>query len=513
MYRKSSKNSLLAATALIASFLVVLFAVPLHGQTLNLERTLPIPTPFLQKGHSWEGVQIGVLDSTQAVLSLGTRYPKGKGDQSVASTRYLARYATANNTADTAELISPLLLRFMGEKIYPAGFMAMDSVAHFFYSQFLPKKKSFRLFAYTLNLKDTAAKTSFNVLFEIPTSDPDQVAFRFAQTGAHFGLAFMQLEDDKNDRAILTWKVYTQKLKTVFQRTEKINFGGGNVALFDFSLSPELVGLTTLEHSHSKGQPDGLAYYVFSKERTSVYKGELFVAQNQALFGTWTRYNADSAHFVLGGILAPSAFRIPERIFHFQIPLQRVDLPEGGIFPLPAEWVSTWKEDKRPFGLRYYNQLNSAYRIRPSSKNPLSMVYLAGGAYKNKPFQSDLLVLGTNRSGIAYTARMERNLRVDGLNSAVGLVTLDNHGAFVLAHGAPETLAPSKKPVDATGPVLTQVLPNGTFERIALPLPLDATETYFYEGVEQIDQTRFVLPYKTTTGISLAVYAFPKQTN
>jgi hypothetical protein len=170
--------------------------------------------------------------------------------------------------------------------------------------------------------------------------------------------------------------------------------------------------------------------------------------------------------------------------------------------------VTAWKEDKRPFGLRYYNQLVSAYRIRPSSKTPMSMVYLAGGAYKNKPFQSDLLVLGTNRSGIAYTARMERNVRVDGLNSAVGLVTLDDHGAFVLAHGASETLAPSKKPVDATGPVLTQVLPNGSFERIVLPLPSDATGTYFYEGVEQLDATRFALPYLTTSGISLALYTF-----
>lgn len=510
MYRKSPNASLQSLAGRIACWAIVLTLAPLQGQTLNLERTLPIPTPTLQKGHVWEGAQIGVLDDTTAIVALTTRFPKGNGDQSVASTRYFARYASAANTVDTAELISPLLIRFMGEKIYPAGYMAMDSVAHFFYSQFLPKKKSFRLFAYTINLKDTAAKTSFNVLFEIPTSDPDQIAFRFSQTGKNVGLAFMQLEDDKNDRAILTWKVYTQTLKSVFQRTEKINFGGGNVSLLDFALSPELVGLTTLEHSHSKSEPDGLAYYVFSKERTTVFKGELFAARNQALFGTWMRYNADSAHFVLGGILAPSAFRIPERFFHFQVPLQRVDLARGGIFPLPSEWVSAWKGDKRPFGLRYYNQLSSMYRIQPGPESPLSMVYVAGGAYKNKPFQSDLLVLGTQPSGIAYQARLERNLQVDGLNSAIGLFTIDHHGAFVLAHGGPESPANSNKTVEATTPVLTRVMPNGTFVRIPIPLPTDAIGTYFYEGVELVGKNRFALPYQSATGISLAVYSFSK---
>jgi hypothetical protein len=136
------------------------------------------------------------------------------------------------------------------------------------------------------------------------------------------------------------------------------------------------------------------------------------------------------------------------------------------------------------------------------------MVYLAGGSYKNKPFQSELLVLGTNRTGIAYTARMERNLRVDGVNSAVGLVTLDNHGAFVLAHGASETLAPSNKPLQATEPECTQILPDGTWKKLPVPIPADAAGTYFYEGVEQIDARRFALPYQTANGISLALYTF-----
>jgi hypothetical protein len=64
----------------------------------------------------------------------------------------------------------------------------------------------------------------------------------------------------------------------------------------------------------------------------------------------------------------------------------------------------------------------------------------------------------------------------------------------------------TKKISAADGPVVTQILPDGSFERRAFPLPADATGTYFYEGVEMIDNRRMVLPYRTAAGFSLAVY-------
>jgi hypothetical protein len=302
--------------------------------------------------------------------------------------------------------------------------------------------------------------------------------------------------------------VYTQTLKTVFERTEKINFGGGNVSLMHFSMTPELVGLTTLQHSKSKSRPNGIAYYVLSRERTSVYQGELIVTRDQMPLGTWVRYNSDSAQFDLGGILAPSAYRIPERCFHFSIPLQRVDLPRGGTFPLPADWVGAWKEDTKPTAFRYFSgELTSMYRVQPGPNIPWSMTYASGGSYKTKPFNSDLMVLGTQPNGIRYSARLIRDFSVDRVNSAVGLFTAPKVGAFVLAHGTNESSVPNAKKIPAAnGPVVTQILPDGSFERRDFPLPADATGTYFYEGLEMIDNRRMVLPYRTAAGISLAVY-------
>ena len=493
---------------LVPAVFTLLFSGNVRGQNFELSHTIPVHSETLEKGHTWDGIHVGLLDSTHGVLSLTTRYPKGRGDQSKASTRYYAPLSWTEQKADTVSQINPVLMRFMGKEIYPAGFMAMDSVSHFFYSQFVPEKKVFRLLAYSVQPTDSTPKTSFRILFEISTSDPDQVAFRIAQTGKHFGMAFMQLEDDRNERAILTWRVYTQTLKTVFERTEKINFGGGNVSLMHFSMTPELVGLTTLQHSRSKSRPNGIAYYVLSRERTSVYQGELIVTRDQMPLGTWVRYNSDSAQFDLGGILAPSAYRIPERCFHFSIPLQRVDLPRGGTFPLPADWVGAWKEDTKRTAFRYYSsELASMYRVQPGPNIPWSMTYASGGSFKSKPFNSDLLVLGTQPNGIRYSAHLDRNFSVDRVNSATGLFTVPKVGAFVLAHGTNESSVPHAKKIPAAdGPVVTQILPDGSFERRGFPLPADATGTYFYEGLEMIDNRRMVLPYRTAAGISLAVY-------
>lgn len=507
MDQKLSKTQAFKTASAVISSVFFALGTALHAQTVVLEKTIEIPTQALEKGHSWESVQVGIQDSTTALLTLNTRYPKGNGDQSIASTRHYATVNLSTLESDTAKKISPFLLLLMGEKVYPAGVMTMDSVTHFFYSQFVPKKNLFRLFTYSVYPRDTSKKTNqFQTLFEIATSDPNQIGFRFSQTGTHFGLVFMQLEDDKNDRAILTWKVYNQKLKTVLQRTEKINFGGGNVSLMDFTLTPELVGLTTLEHRDSKSQPNGLAYYVFSKERTSIFQGELFIARNQAISGTWLRYESDSAYFIAGGILAPSDYRLPNKVFHYHIPLQRVDLPRGGIFQLPEPWTTAWEKDHEPFGFRYFNPLNSTYRVQPGKKHPWSMVYLAGGTYKKKPFQSDFLVLGCTPTGVTHSARRIRNWEVTRMNSGVGLFTADSLGAFSVEHGTQAVPSQSEQPGKASQPTLTQILPDGTFQQHELPLPEGANGNYFYEGVELITNRRWVLPYQTETGISLAVY-------
>lgn len=511
-----SPNYLKNTVQQFATVLIILSAVcaslgsgTVQAQKFVLTETIPIHSEVLEKGHKWDGIQIGLLDSTQGVLALNTRYPKGRGDQNIASTRYYAPFSLTKKTVDTASQINPILLRFMGKDVYPAGFMAMDSVSHFFYSQFVPGKKIFRLFAYSVQPTDSTPKSSFRVLFEISTSDPDQVAFRFSQTGKNFGLAFMQLEDDRNERAILTWRVYTQTMKTVYERTEKINFGGGSVSLMEYALTPELVGLTTLQHGNSKSKPNGIAYYVVSRERTSVYQGELIITRNQAPLGTWIRYNTDSAQFDVGGILAPSAYRIAERCFHFSIPLQRVDLPRGGTFPLPEEWVQDWKADQTEYGFRYFGtNLVSLYRVQPAKGMPWSMTYAAGGAHKGKPFQSDFLVAGTQPNGIRFTTRLERNFSVNRENSAVGLFTVPEVGAFLLAHAPVEPTPPGAKNVNAAeGPVLTQILPDGSTVSRPFPKPSDASGNYFYEGAEMVNQKQLLLPYQTAAGLSLALYS------
>jgi hypothetical protein len=256
--------------------------------------------------------------------------------------------------------------------------------------------------------------------FEAIVANPNQISYRMTQSGAHLGLVFMQLEDKENHRATLQWQIYDGNLKPVYQRSEKLNFGGGSVGLLDFSISPELVCLTTIKHVNSKTVQDAIDYYVVSKERTSVYQGMVLALRNRDASGTWIRYNRDSACFELGGLTAPSSKRIPEHAFHYRIPLQRVDLITGSRFELPAEWVRAWKNDTRDFAFRYFRIPSTTYKFDPNKKGTLAVVYGFEGGYLGKPFQSDLLVLETSPTGLIDSARMERNLVVDKVNSGFG---------------------------------------------------------------------------------------------
>ncbi len=490
---------------LVLGLALAFISSPGIAQKVVLERSIPVPTSNLLKGHTIQAVHTGMIDSTQVHVSLSTSFTKGQNDQSVESTRFYSRLSLSNNRCDTIKSINTLLFKIFGSEIYPAGMTTLRDRVAYFYTQFDKKKNKFSLHVFEVSLVDQKSKINIRTLFEAIVANPKQIDYRMTQSNNHIGLVFMQLEDKSNDRATLQWQIYDGSLEPVYQRSEKLNFGGGSVSLLDFNLSPELVCLTTLKHQNSKSEQDAIDYYVVSKERTSVYQGMALALRKKDASATWIRYNRDSATFDLGGLTAPSQKRLPEHVFHYRLPLQRVDLVRGGSFALPEDWVTTWKNDTREFAFRDYNIAQSQFKFIPRNSKALAVVYGAEGAYLGSPFQSDLFLLETSPSGIASSTRMERNAVVNKINTGMGYLHSKTLGAILISEGIQPDKA-SNTPNKTTGPKLLLLEPGNDFATQNLPLPNDQIGLYFYEGVQRIGDDRFVIPYRTQKGLSLAVY-------
>jgi len=489
-------------------FLAAMLAFDAHvvAQSIVLEQSIAFPTKSIPKGHSIQAVHTGMLDSSQVHVSLSTSFTRGQNDQSVESTRFYGRFNADELRCDSINQINNIIFKALGTKVYPAGMAVLPEQVAYIFTQYDDKKNIFSLYVVGISKKDRASEINVQKLFEAIVANPNQISYRMTQSGAHLGLVFMQLEDKENHRATLQWQIYDGNLKPVYQRSEKLNFGGGSVGLLDFSISPELVCLTTIKHVNSKTVQDAIDYYVVSKERTSVYQGMVLALRNRDASGTWIRYNRDSACFELGGLTAPSSKRIPEHAFHYRIPLQRVDLITGSRFELPAEWVRAWKNDTRDFAFRYFRMPSTTYKFDPNKKGTLAVVYGFEGGYLGKPFQSDLLVLETSPTGLIDSARMERNLVVDKVNSGFGYFNSKSLGTVLISAGFATPESGRKIPNNATGPRLLQVSPAKNFNPIRIPEPSDNNGFYFYEGIEQISEDRFILPYRTQKGLSIAVY-------
>ncbi len=488
--------------------LVALLFASSHAfaQSIVLEERIAFPMKSIPKGHIIQAVHTGKLDSTNVHISLSTSFTKGQNDQSVESTKFYGRFNAAELSCDSIEQINNLIFKALGTKVYPAGMTVLPEQVAYIFTQYDDKKNTFSLYVVGISKKERRSDINVQKLFEAIVANPNQISYRMTQSGGNLGLVFMQLEDKENHRATLQWQIYDGDLKPVYQRSEKLNFGGGSVGLLDFSLSPELVCLTTIKHQNSKTTQDAIDYYVVSKERTSVYQGMAIALRKRDATGTWIRYYSDSACFELGGLLAPSNKRIPEHAFHYRIPLQRVDLIRGGRFDLPAEWVRAWKNDTREFAFRYFRMPTTNFKFDPYKKGTLAVVYGFEGGYNNEPFQSDLLVLETTPAGVVGGARTERNLIVNKINSGFGYLKSTTLGNVLVSAGFTALEPGSKTPVRSTGPRLVQVAPDANFQPFMLPEPSDNIGLYFYEGLEQIGEDRFILPYRTSKGLSIAVY-------
>jgi hypothetical protein len=476
------------------------------AQSIVLEQSIAFPTKSIPKGHTIQAVHTGKLDSAQVHISLSTSFTRGQNDQSVESTRFFSRFNSVELRCDSIEQINNLIFKALGTKVYPAGMAVLPEQVAYIFTQYDDKKNTFSLYVVGVSKQERVSEINVQKFFEAIVANPNQISYRMTQSGAHLGLVFMQLEDKENHRATLQWQIYDGNLKSVYQRSEKLNFGGGSVGLLDFSISPELVCLTTVKHVNSKTVQDAIDYYVVSQERTSVYQGMALALRNRDASGTWVRYNRDSACFELGGLTAPSSKRIPEHAFHYRIPLHRVDLIRGSRFELPAKWVRAWKNDTRDFAFRYFRMPSTTYKFDPNKKGTLAVVYGFEGGYLGKPFQSDLLVVETSPTGLLDSARMERNLVVDKVNSGFGFLNSKSLGTVLISAGFPTPESGRKMPNNASGPRLLQVSPAKNFNPIQIPEPSDNNGFYFYEGIEQISEDRFILPYRTPKGLSIAVY-------
>jgi|LauGreDrversion4_2_1035121.scaffolds.fasta_scaffold16923_5 hypothetical protein len=492
------------AALLCIGFLWV--APKVSAQQAQLESTIPLYRPN-QSPYMARSPRVNLVDAGSGKIHVSAAMPSFSlsSKNSGFSTHTILRLDSVQS--DTMRhIVSQRTIR-NASYFYQVGFVSFGDSLVYLYQKFEEEKQRVQLMLITATHDTAYAPVS---LLDVKCDDIRQFEARLTRSKNGFAVVYMQLEDRTNARATLTWKVFDRQQKERYERSEKLNFGGGEVELLDAVLTPEFVVLTTLNHINSSQMGDAVSYYVCSEERTAVFQGRVLPMRSKVLSESWVRYRPDSTDFVLHHLVSKGKGTIPHTYSVARIPLERVDQVSLHSVKFAPELNEEWKNDVRPFTPFFAKAWSYMGQLLQQDGSKATLIAGLDQNKEDKVVLTQLLLVPDAPGLDAKVKSINIAVSNDFYSSAVGRVSWPEYGSVVLFHG-PGRPEGSKKLVSGSIPMAVWISESGFDVPVSLPVPLDCKGGVYYEGAYALPEKGvFLLPYRTKEGIAIATYRLTK---